>query len=499
MKQVELYAKVRYAVRIEGLSERAAARRFGIDPRTVSKMLAFSVPPGYRRTKPPVRPKLDGFIAIIDRILIEDKSRPKKQQHTAKRIFERLRDEHGFTGGITIVKDYVAGWRQRAQEMFVPLAHPPGHAQVDFGEALAVIGGVERKIHFFAFDLPHSDACFVVAYPQERSEAFCDGHVLAFTFFGGVPKSILYDNTKIAVARILGDGVRQRTQAFGELQSHYLFEDRFGRPGKGNDKGKVEGLVGYARRNFLVPIPVFDSFAALNEHLLACCRKRLGDRLRGHTETIGERLQRDLAALQEPLPAPYDACEKVAATVSSLSLVRYRRNDYSVPTSFGHREVIVRGYVHEVVIACGTEVIARHPRSYEREDFVFDPLHYLALIEQKINALDQAAPLAGWQLPEEFATLRRLLEARMGKPGKREFVQVLRLMEAFRIEEVAAAVGDAIARGAVGFDAIKHLLLCRIERRPPRLDMGVYPYLPKATVATTSARSYMELLAGAGS
>ena len=133
----------------------------------------------------------------------------------------------------------------------------------------------------------------------------------------------------------------------------------------------------------------------------------------------------------------------MATRVSSLSLVRYRRNDYSVPTSFGHREVIVRGYVHEVVIACGTEIIARHPRSYEREDFVFDPLHYLALIEQKINALDQAAPLAGWQLPEEFATLRRLLEARMGKPGKREFVQVLRLMEAFRIEDVTAAVRDA--------------------------------------------------------
>ena len=500
MKQVELYAKVRYAVRIEGLSERAAARRFGIDPRTVSKMLAFSVPPGYRRTKPPARPKLDAFIAIIERILAEEKSRPKKQQHTAKRIFERLRDEHGFTGGITIVKDYVAGWRQRAQEMFVPLAHPPGHAQVDFGEALAVIGGVERKIHFFAFDLAHSDACFVVAYPQERTEAFCDGHVQAFAFFGGVPKSILYDNTKIAVARILGDGKRLRTRAFSELQSHYLFEDRFGRPGKGNDKGKVEGLVGYARRNFLVPIPVFDSFEALNAHLLACCRKRMSDRLRGHSETIGERLERDLAALQKPLPPPYDACERMATTVSSLSLVRYRRNDYSVPTSFGHREVMVRGYVHEVVIACGAEIIARHPRSYEREDFVFDPLHYLALIEQKINALDQAAPLAGWQLPEEFATLRRLLEARMGKPGKREFVQVLRLMEAFRIEEVTAAVGDAIARGAVGFDAIKHLVLCRIERRPPRLDMTIYPYLPKATVATTSTRSYMELLlAGAAS
>ena len=143
------------------------------------------------------------------------------------------------------MKDYVAGWRQRAREMFVPLAHPPGHAQVDFGEAIGIIGGVERKVHFFAFDLPHSDDCFVMAYPAENKEAFCDGHVKAFAYFGGVPKSILYDNTRIAVARILGDGVRQRTQVFSELQSHYLFEDRFGRPGKGNDKGKVEGLVGY--------------------------------------------------------------------------------------------------------------------------------------------------------------------------------------------------------------------------------------------------------------
>ena len=135
---MEIYARVRHAVLIEGISERAAAERFGINARTVSKMLKFSVPPGYVRTKPPVRPKLDPFIAIIDKILADDKSRPKKQQHTAKRIFERLQVEHGFTGGITIVKDYVAGVQQRAREMFVPLAHAPGHAQADFGEALAV-------------------------------------------------------------------------------------------------------------------------------------------------------------------------------------------------------------------------------------------------------------------------------------------------------------------------------------------------------------------------
>jgi hypothetical protein len=345
-------------------------------------------------------------------------------------------------------------------------------------------------------DLPHSDAIFVAAYPAETTEAFCDGHVRAFGFFDGVSLSILYDNTKIAVARILGDGKRQRTRVFSELQSHYLFTDRFGRPGKGNDKGKVEGLVGYARRNFLVPFPVFADFEALNAHFLNGCRKWLADRLRGHNGTIGDRLERDLAAFQKPLPALYDACDKKPGSVSSLSLVRYRLNDYSVPTAYGHQKVLVRGYVHEVIIVCGTQVIARHPRSYEREDFVFNPLHYLALIEQKTNALDQAAPLADWKLPEEFATLRSLLEARMGKSGKREFVQVLRLMEVFKIDDVAAAVRNAIARGALGFDAVKHLVLCRIERRLPHLDMAIYPYLPKATVGTTSARSYMDLLAG---
>ena len=255
MKVVELYARARYAVRIEGISGREASRRFGIDPRTVAKMLSFSVPLGYRRSRPASRPKLDPCVGIIDRILEEDKERPVKQPHTAKRIFERLRDEQGFAGGYTVVKDYVRIGRTWRRETFGPLSHPPGHAQVDFGEAVGVIGGVRQKLHFFCMDLPQSDACFVKAYPCETTEVFLDGHVAGFAFFGGVPLSILYDNLKIAVAKICGDGKCLRTRAFTELVSHYLFADRFGRPGKGNDKGKVEGLVKYVRANFMTPVP----------------------------------------------------------------------------------------------------------------------------------------------------------------------------------------------------------------------------------------------------
>ena len=494
MYSVDVYLRVRRAVMVEGMSVREASRVFGLHRDTVRKMLAYSVPPGYRREVPPRRPKLETFTGVIDRILDDDHRVPKKQRHTAKRIFERLRDEYGFDGGYTIVKDYVRERRRRTKEMFVPLSHPPGHAQCDFGEAVVVIAGVERKAHCFVLDLPHSDGCYVKAYPAESTEAFLDGHVSAFAFLGGVPQSMLYDNTKLAVAKILGDGRRQRTRAFTELQSHYLFDDRFGRPGKGNDKGKVEGLVGYARRNFLVPIPSFESFDALNAYLERRCLERMDAQLRGHAETIGQRMERDLEALL-PLPdAPYDACDKQAGRVSSLSLVRYRTNDYSVPVAYGHRDVLVRGYVDEVVISCGSEVIARHPRSYERDDFVYDPIHYLSLLERKTAALDQAAPLQGWELPEEFGVLRRLLESRMGRRGKREYVQVLRLLETFSQQEVADAVKDAIRLGALSFDAVKHLVLCRLEGRPPRLDLELYPYLPRVRVSTTSAKDYMSLL-----
>lgn len=496
MFAVEVYAAVRRFVFVEGQSRREAARVFGLSRETVGKMCRFSLPPGYTRTTPVAKPKLGALLPVIDAILEGDRTAPVKQRHTGKRIFERLRDEHGFAGGYTVVKDYVRICRARGRETFVPLAHPPGHAQVDFGEAVAVIGGVRQKIHFFCIDLPQSDACFVKAYPQETTEAFLDGHVSAFAFFGGVPLSILYDNTRIAVAKICGDGRRERTRAFTELISHYLFRDRFGRPGKGNDKGKVEGLVKYARAHFMTPIPVAASFDALNAALLEQCRARQGDRAGRHATPIGERLTADLDALRSLPAVALEPCEKRAARVSSTALVRYRCNDYSVPTAYGFQDVLVKGFVDAVVILCGGVQIARHPRCYGEGAFVADPLHYLALIETKPNALDQAAALQGWDLPEVFQHLRHLLEARMGNRGKREFIQVLRLMEALPKETVAFAVGEAIRLGVIGFDAVKLIALARLERRPARLDLAAYPHLPKTTVKTTSAADYAVLLPG---
>jgi transposase len=496
--KVEVYGRVRRAVQVEGMSERQAAREFGLSRKTIRKMLEYSAPPGYQRKKPVARPKLGPWLGIIDQILEDDEAKPKKQRHTARRIYDRLKEEHAFSGGYTIVKDYVRGARLRHKEVFVPLSHPPGDAQADFGEALVVIGGVEQKGHFLCVDLPHSDDCFVVIFPAENTESFCEGHVQAFAYLGGVPRTMLYDNTRIAVAEITGDGERRATEEFSRLKSHYLFEAKFGRPGKGNDKGNVEGLVGYARRNFMVPVPHAASWEELNAELLERCRKRRERKLWGHQETIGERFERDRERLLPLPPVSYEACEKRATRVSSQALVRYETNDYSVPVKYGHQRVLLKAFVWEVVISCGSEVIARHRRSYEREEMIFDPLHYLALLEQKTRALDQAAPLQGWALPAEFAELRRQMEARLGKRGRREYVQVLRLLETFSMDEVGSAIRQAQLLQAISFDAVKHLVLCAIEQRPPKLDLENYPHLPLAQVALTRAADYQALMPAGG-
>jgi hypothetical protein len=245
-------------------------------------------------------------------------------------------------------------------------------------------------------------------------------------------------------------------------------------------------------------MPRFADWDAFNDYLEEQCLKRQGDILRGHKVSIYERLEADLAAMQALPAAPFEACNLQSGQVTSTSMVRFQNSDYSVPVAYGHREVWIKGFVGRVVIGCAAEVIADHPRSYETDDMVFNPLHYLPLIERKIMAFDQAAPLQGWELPDAFITIQRLLEARQGKTGKREYVQVLRLLERFERDELHGAIKDALRLGAISFDAIKHLLLCRVERRPARLDLDVYPFLPRTNVATTSASAYMSLLSEGG-
>jgi transposase len=494
---MENWAEIRRRVLVDGLSRRAACRAYGIHWKTLRKILTHPEPPGYRRTRPRRTSILEPLLPVVHQILRDDKKAPRKQRHTAVRIYRRLRDEHGYRGGLTVVKDAVRAWRGRNAEVFVPLAHPPGEAQADFGEAEVTLDGRPAKVAVFVMTLPYSDALFCCAFPRECTEAFLEGHVRAFAFFGGVPRRISYDNLKIAVAKIVGSRQRKVTGEFLRLASHHLFEAHFCLVRRPNEKGHVETLVSYARRNFLVPVPCLrDGLEGLNARLEADCRADLSRRLRGKPATKGELLAEERAALL-PLPAEALTAARVEQPhADSLSLVRFDTNDYSVPTGFAHRRVTAIGTVDAVRIAVGDRVVAVHRRSWGREGVFYDPVHYLALLERKPGALDFAAPLEGWKLPVCFGVLRRRLEAEFGGPGTRQFIKVLRLLEGASLPELARAIERALELGTADADAVRLILEHRRERPAGLFCLDGRPHLKLVGVPAPDLSAYASLTAG---
>jgi len=287
---------IRRRVLVEGVSKRQVLRETGMHWTTLEKILAHGEPPGYQRRREPEKPKIGPFLGWIAEVLKADPMAPRKQRHTALKIWQRLRDELGFTGKYTIVKDAVRQLKRRQQEVFLPLVHRPGEAQADFGQALVRMAGALRKVFFFVMALPYSDAFFVMAFERECTESFWEGHVRAFAFFGGVPRRIAYDNTRVAAAKILGSRARSITRGFAQLVSHYLFDYHFCLVRRANEKGVVEGTVKFARLNFFVPVPQVRDFDELNAWLLERCRDDLGRRLRGQTTTKERLLVEDRAA-----------------------------------------------------------------------------------------------------------------------------------------------------------------------------------------------------------
>jgi len=486
------WTEIRRKVLVEGASKRSIRRDYGVGWETLQKILHHPEPPGYRQRRARAKTKLGPYLPVIEQILASDRDAPAKQHHTAKRIFERLREEYGYPGGITQVKEAVSRHRRHAQEVFVPLSHPPGEAQFDFGFATVEIAGVRRKAAFAVMSLPYSDAFHVSVYPRECTETFQAAHVAAFRFFGAVPTRTAYDNTTIAVRKVIGRE-RELTREFLRLQSHYLFAHRFCRVARGNEKGHVEGLIGYSRRNFMVPVPEASSFAELNERLEEACRTDLHRRVRGATQTKAELLEADRAAMLPQPPATFEARRLVQTRANSLSLVRFDRNDYSVPTAFAHHELTVVGGIEQVRIACGDELVARHPRCWDKEHTTFDPRHYLALLERKPGALDVARPLEDWELPGCFALLRRRLESGLGYLGTREFIKVLRLLERASVRELADAVRAALSMGATSSDAISLILHHRQERPVSLFSLDGLPHLRPFVIEPPDLSAYASL------
>jgi len=297
---MEQWVEIRRRVLRQGVSKRQILRETGMHWRTLEKILNNSSPPGYCRSRPAVKTKIGPYLDRIKCILEEDKQVLRKQRHTAKRIWERLQSE-GFAGGYTIVKDAVRQLQKTGQEVFMPLAHNPGEAQVDYGHALVNMSGVLRKIVFFVMVLPYSDVFFIKFYERECTETFWDGHVEAFKFFSKVPTRITYDNSRVMVSKIIGP-MRHLTTGFKQLVSHYLFNYRFCQVRRANEKGVVEGVVKYARLNFMVPVPQVKDFAELNAYILKMCRQDMDRRLRGHSNIKRQLLEEDKAVMLQ-LPA----------------------------------------------------------------------------------------------------------------------------------------------------------------------------------------------------
>jgi transposase len=490
---MDQWADIRRRVLIDGESKRSVQRRYKIHWKTLQKILNQPEPPGYRQSKPRAKKKLGPFLPVIEEILRRDQQAPPKQRHTAKRIFERLRQEHGYAGGLTVVKEAVHAWRQRHAEAFVPLAHPPGEAQVDFGHAEVTLGGVPTPVALFVMTLPYSDALFCCAFPRECTEAFLEGHRRAFDFFGGVPRRISYDNSKVAIAKITGSRTREVTREFQRLRSHFLFAAHFCLVRRANEKGHVENLVGYARRNFLVPVPAVPTFEALNADLLARCQEELRRRVRGKPTGKADLLAEEAAALL-PLPGQaFEARRVEVAKATSLSLVRFDGNDYSVPTDHAHQAVTVVGGIDEVRLVVGGLVVARHRRCWGKEQTCFDPVHYLALLERKPGALDFARPLEGWQLPDCFGVLRRRLEGELQGQGTREFIKVLRLLEGAAVPQLAQAIEQALAIGATGADAVRLILEHRREQPVGLFRLDGHLHLKAVRVQAPDLTAYRAL------
>lgn len=363
----------------EGESLRSISQKTGLHRNTIKKALADADVPMYTRTAPIQHPVLGPYIKTIDTWLEEDKHRPPKQRHTAKRIYDRLCEPpYNFTGGESTIRDYVRKQRKKLSEVFVPLEFGPGEsAQCDWGEVTVMYQGAKQTFHLFCMRLCYSGDIFVRVYRNQRQEAFLDGICRALEFFGGVPRELVFDNLKTAVKRMLVGRKREEQEDFARLRTYYVFESRFCNPASGNEKGMVENLVGYGRRNFLVPVPEIHDLDELNDMLLSRCmdhRRRQRNRRR---ETVQELLQNDRASMLKLPKQRFDCCVRRTVSVDHCSRFRFETNAYSVPYLYAGQDLTLKAYVDHLDVFCVDRHVVTHRRSYGRHEDHLEIDHYL--------------------------------------------------------------------------------------------------------------------------
>ena len=484
MVDVEFIRKKHF---LEGWSVRQIGRQLNLARQTVRKALVSAEPPQYRPNKPRACPVMDPWRGVIEAWLAQDRTAPAKQRNTAQRIYTRLVQEHQFMGAESTVRRFVRLLRNHQPEVYIPLSAGFGQqAQVDWGQATVEVAGRPTVVHLFCLRLRASGVAFVWAAPTEKLEAFLEGHRRAFEWLGGVPAECVYDNPKTAVVRILAGPLREEHTVFSSLRAHYLFDSVFCRPGEGHEKGAVENLVGYVRRNALVPVPAVASWDELTAHLLSWCD--------------AERRQRDADWRREgaglrPLPAyPFGCALSRLVAVSPLSLVRLDHVRYSVPCRYVGRTVRLALSTTQVELFAGAERVAVHPRCYTRGESVLALEHYLPALERKPRAARNAAVID--QMAPIYATVRERL-CRADPQGYRAFVALLLLRREFPADAVAAALAEALARECLEAGVVRQILLNHTAPTPPP-PIAVPAALAHVVLAPPDLSRYDTLLAGVG-
>jgi transposase len=466
MLNVDQYSYIRTAHRVYGKKIKQIARETGHSKNTIKKVLRGEYS-GYTPREAQPYPVLGPYLKLIDQWLIDDKQRPKKQRHTAVRVYNRLRQEHDFQGGETTVGRYVREAKLRlgvgAQQVFIPCDPQIGtEPEVDWGQCTAILAGVETKLKLFCMRSKCSGKHFVRCYPCERQQALFDGHIRGFSFFCGIFPILIYDNLTTAVQKILRGKKRVLQESYEKFQGYYNFTPRFCNRGQGHEKGGVEGLVGYSRRNYMVPVPEADSLEDLNKKLFQDCSSYGSHRIAGREQTVNELYEAERHHLL-PLPdIAFSNLETSSGKVDKYSTVVVDKNRYSVPTSYAYLKVNVVLHVDRVEVFYRSRKIASHQRLYSNNKWSLLPEHYLELIQQRPQAFESARPIQQWRNSWPFC-LERLLDRFCHKQGQtrgiKDFISVLMLYKDHDAGDIESAVETALSSNAGSSEAVKHILI----------------------------------------
>jgi transposase len=505
MIKVDKIERIRQAYYREGKSMRQIEREYHHSRHTIKKALGSPEEGQYTLKEPREAPVLGPYKERVKELEAENERLPGKHRLTGHRIFQLLQKE-GYAGSESGVLVYLWQLRKakRKVKVYLPLEFEPGEdGQVDWGEAQVILNGVLVTVQLFVLRLCYSRKIFVMAFPSQKQECFYAGHVAAFAYFGGVPRRLSYDNLKAAVKRVLQGRNRQQQERFIVFRSDYLFESHFCNPGGGNDKGRVEDGVGYARRNFMTPLLEAADYADLNEQLRQACEQDDQRRIDRQPQTIGEAWQQERPLLR-PLPAQaFDCCREVTARLNGYSQVVVETNRYSVPTDRALAQMRVKLYPFEIKLyrPDEPEPVAVHPRCYERGQDILEPLHYLPLLAQRPGAFHHAQPIRQWRSSWPAVYEQLLAELQRRQPegvGVRQFIQVLQLHQHYPAELVEQAVSQALAHHCPHPDGVQLCLrqLDRPEPTPVTLDLSDQPKLVSIGQQPLRLEHYNHLLPG---